>query len=151
MVNKGTLDEYSAGARYIADALLVFSFPVMALEAWFILNGHISASILFTSMCRVHTSQHQLQITMKVFCTVNESVKPGINLKQEYNRFYQAYTSHHACEVKSMSHRVPFFPLHNFNADIILQEQCKDSCIYSPTLILFTYRVNLSLCLLYVS
>lgn len=45
-----------------------------------------------------------------MFCAVHEPVKPSTNVKQEYNRFYQPYTSHQACVVKSVSHLVPLFP-----------------------------------------
>lgn len=41
-----------------------------------------------------------------MFRTVHESLKPSTNVKQEYNRFYQRHKSHHACEVKSVSHHV---------------------------------------------
>lgn len=73
--------------------------------------------------------------------------KASRKCQQEYNRFYQPSTPRQDCGVMS---RRAFFHRRS-NADIILEEQYKDWCIYSPTLILFTGGVNLSLRLLYTS
>lgn len=52
-------------------------------------------------MFKMTTSQHQLQITVKVLRTVHEPVKPSTNVRQEYNTLSAIYIYiYYAREVK---------------------------------------------------
>lgn len=110
--------------------------PSMTEEPWLIVTGMLMWFHIFKN-----TAPHR-QTTMKAIA------KASRRCQQQYHRCYQPSTPRQDCAVTS---RRAFFPLRRSNADIILEEQYKDRCIYSPTLILFTGGVNLSLCLLYTS